>query len=235
MNLDNFDWGQIKSNSKFLDIVNQEIFVDNVYEKFFKVKENDIVVDIGASVGPFSYSILSRNPKHIFCFEPHEDLFVTLKNNLKTSNVTCINAGLALLDGETTFRGLYNKDSMDMWSKTTVSKSITFDTFIKNYNIEKIDFLKIDCEGGEYALFKEENFDWILKNIKKLSGEWHLHNLELKQEFRNFRDKFLSKIPNEQISVLSMDNIDIKHDLWTDWFIEYYACIMIYINFEQKI
>lgn len=235
MNLDNFDWGQIKSNSKFLDIVNQEIFVDNVYEKFFKVKENDIVVDIGASVGPFSYSILGRNPKHIFCLEPHEDLFVTLKNNLKKSNVTCINAGLALLDGETPFRGLYNKDSMDMWSKTTVSKSITFDTFIKNYNIEKIDFLKIDCEGGEYALFKEENFDWILKNIKKLSGEWHLHNLELKQEFRNFRDKFLSKIPNEQISVLSMDNIDIKHDLWTDWFIEYYACIMIYINFEQKI
>jgi FkbM family methyltransferase len=31
-------------------------------------------------------------------------------------------------------------------------ETITFDTFISLYNIDKIDFIKTDCEGGEYDI-----------------------------------------------------------------------------------
>jgi len=66
----------------------QEIFIDQCYEKFYKVKEGDIVVDIGASVGPFTYSILSKNPKHIFCLEPSEREFKILVKNTLCHPVT---------------------------------------------------------------------------------------------------------------------------------------------------
>ena len=37
-------------------------------------------------------------------------------------------------------------------------ESITFKKFIDLYGIHKIDFLKTDCEGGEYDIFTDENF-----------------------------------------------------------------------------
>jgi hypothetical protein len=47
--------GSVKHMSHFhKESIIREIFVDRIYEKFFEVKEGDIVVDIGASVGPFN-------------------------------------------------------------------------------------------------------------------------------------------------------------------------------------
>ena len=70
--LTNFDWGWMNDTKNELSnfhrkSMNREIFEDKIYEKINEVKEDDIVVDIGASVGPFSYSILHKNPKQIFC------------------------------------------------------------------------------------------------------------------------------------------------------------------------
>jgi len=228
----NFDWGLLEKNQEFLSTVKKEILTDKVYEKFFTVEENDVVVDIGASVGPFSFSVLDKKPKHIFCLEPHVDLFKVLNKNLNFKNITCINAGLLEKNGIVDWKGIYNPDSMDMWSINCSVNGITFNSLLKDYNIEKIDFLKIDCEGGEYYFFDDNNLSWIFNNVKKIAGEWHFHNLELKNKFRNFRDNFLAKIPDKNLNVYSMDNIDIKQNLWTDWFIDYYSCIMIYVNNE---
>ena len=56
INYANFDWGG--SPSFFVQAATYEIFNNNIYQKYFSVNENDIVVDIGSSVGPFTYSIL---------------------------------------------------------------------------------------------------------------------------------------------------------------------------------
>jgi 2-polyprenyl-3-methyl-5-hydroxy-6-metoxy-1,4-benzoquinol methylase len=46
----------------------KEIFEDKCYEQFFEVEEGDTVLDVGASVGPFTYSILHKKPKQVYCF-----------------------------------------------------------------------------------------------------------------------------------------------------------------------
>ena len=72
---------------------------------------------------------------------------------------------------------------------------------------------------------------FIKNNVKKISGEWHLNeDLDpgVKNKFRNFRDKYLSKFNNYEI--FSTDGIDIKWDLWNDNFIEYYTEVLIYID-----
>jgi hypothetical protein len=75
--LDKLDWGwmDIPSDKTVTDIVTgeiieegqyhknmmiAEIFKRKQYEEVFTVKEGDTVVDIGASIGPFTYSILSK-------------------------------------------------------------------------------------------------------------------------------------------------------------------------------
>ena len=107
-------------------------------------------------------------------------------------------------------------------------ESIKFSTFIDLYSLEKIDFMKTDCEGGEYDIFNEENINYILSNVKKITGEWHLNTLENKNNFKNFRDNYLTKFNKYEVN--SIDGFDIKWDLWNEHFIEYYNEVIIYID-----
>jgi hypothetical protein len=110
-------------------------------------------------------------------------------------------------------------------------ESITFKKFIDLYGIHKIDFLKTDCEGGEYDIFTDENYEFIKNNVKKIAGEWHLNENYYegsKKKFRKFRDNYLKNFPNHQ--VFSVDGVDIKWDLWNEHFLDYYNEIIIYID-----
>lgn len=221
MNLDNFDWGQ--SNEWYKEFIGEEIFEKKIYEKFFTVDEADIVVDVGASIGIFAYSILDKNPFHVFCFEPSPEQFITLNKNTLSNFVTCINKGISDVDGLKILNEVYGHNNQQLEVYT-----LRFDTFIEKYNINKIDFLKTDCEGGEYDIFNNSNIFWIKKNVKKIVGEWHLSTPELKEKFRIFRDTYLRLFPN--IEIYSVDGCDIKWELWDENFINYYNEIIIYIN-----
>jgi 16S rRNA A1518/A1519 N6-dimethyltransferase RsmA/KsgA/DIM1 with predicted DNA glycosylase/AP lyase activity len=149
IDLTNFNWGWMGDNSETYHVmsdgthkqmsefhresITQEIFVDKCYEKFFEVEEGDVVLDIGASVGPFTYSILHKKPKHVFCFEPSESEFKTLVKNTIGHPVTQINKGVSNVNSVVMNDHLFGgEDQME---------SITFKKFIDLYGIEKIDLL----------------------------------------------------------------------------------------------
>ena len=205
-----------------LDLGNTDEIVYD-YQKLFKVEKDDIVVDIGANIGAFTYNILDNNPKRIFCLEPSEELFSTLLKNTNNDNsVICINKGIS------------NKDGIDILpGNLSYGETLKFKTFIDNYNISKIDFLKVDCEGGEYDIFNDENFIWIKENVKKIVCEFRLSTDEYKNKFKKFRDTYLKEFESN-CKIFSMDEVDIKWDLWNDHFIEFYGQIMIYIDLQKQ-
>ena len=163
----NFIW-EPSCYDGFKETIIKEIFEDRIYEKYFEVEEGDVVFDIGASLGPFTYSILHKNPSHVFTFEPSFEEFKTLVLNTRQGPVTHINKGISNIIGEFEFEYVFNDDNGQKLYSTTFSKTLS------DYNIQKIDFLKSDCEGGEYDIFNIENLFWIKENVKKISGEWHL-------------------------------------------------------------
>lgn len=213
--------GSVKHMSQFhKESIINEIFVHRIYEKFFQVNEGDIVVDIGASVGPFTYSILNKKPKHVFCLEPSEKEMRTLVKNTLGHPVTQINKGISNINSVVETDMMFGGESQ--------MESITFKKFISVYGIEKINFLKTDCEGGEYDIFTSENLDYIKNNVEKISGEWHLNTTEEKEKFRSFRNNILIHFPNFHIT--SIDGVDIKWDLWNEHFLEYYSQIILFID-----
>jgi FkbM family methyltransferase len=234
--LTNFDWGWMDEPSDTLyyhidgseqdmgqyhkQSIIGEIFNRKCYEQFFEVECDDIVLDIGASVGPFTYSILHKNPKQVFCFEPSEREFKTLCKNLRGYQVIPIPKGISDVNS------IVKSDMLFGGEKEM--ESITFKTFIDLYNLDNIDFIKTDCEGGEYDIFTQDNLNFITKNVKKIVGEWHLRTPELKEKFRNFRDNILPHFKHYR--VLSLDGIDIQWDLWNDHFIDYYTEVIIHID-----
>jgi FkbM family methyltransferase len=221
MNLGEFVW-EPKCYDGFRETVEKEIFVDKIYERHVQVEEGDVVFDIGGSLGPFTFSILDKNPSQVFIFEPSYEEFKTLVLNTRHGNVTHINKGIGNTVGEFNFTGVFDL------SGNYKLYSTTFKKVIEDYNIQKIDFLKTDCESGEYDIFTLENLFWIKNNVRKISGEWHLSTTELKEKFRIFRDVYLRVFPN--FKIFSFDGVDITWSIWNDDFIPYYNEIMIYID-----
>jgi FkbM family methyltransferase len=215
----NFYWGEEEPHVSFKEFITKETLIDKIYEKVMTIEEGDVVVDIGASIGPFVYSILDKNPKHVYCLEPDSTEYETLLKNVEGENVTCIMAGISTED--------INIENSDYsFAKGGVMNTITLRTFFEKNNLDKIDFLKTDCEGGEYSVFTEENKD-LISRISKISGEWHLGG-ELKEKFRKFRDEYL--INHKNYEVYSVDGVDIKWDLYNEHFLEYYTEAIIHID-----
>ena len=206
-------------------LIYKEIFEEMVYEKFFEVEEGDIVLDIGASFGPFTHSILPKKPKQVYCVEPGETQFPVLVKNTLGHPVCSINKGIWHTNERVSSDRVYDSINQSM-------DGITFKKLVQLYGLDKIDFLKTDCEGGEYFIFNEENFEFIQNNVRKIVGEWHLGPPDLKERFRKFRDLYLAKIEN--YCVFSVNGMDIKWDLWNEHFLEYYSEIIIYIDNRKK-
>lgn len=237
MDPNNLDWGWMEEPTNTYHISNRngdhipmgiyhkssiidEIFNERIYEKLFQVEAGDTVVDIGASIGPFTYSILSNDPKRVICIEPSNREFETLTKNLPHPHVTLVNKGISSQNSVIETDMLFGGESH--------MEGITFKTFLEEYDIDVIDFLKTDCEGGEYNIFTIGNISLLQNTLRKVVGEWHLNTPKLKQEFRVFRDVFLRIFPNHQ--VYAVDGTDIKWDLWNEHFLEYYNEVIIYID-----
>ena len=124
-----------------------------------------------------------------------------------------------------------DKKKLDVtWDDVSESvPTFTFKEFLYENNITHIDFLKCDCEGGEYDVFQQSNIEF-LKTIPKIVTEFHLRDDENfhKCKFRWFRDNIFPQFDN--IQVFSFDGVDIKWDLWNEHFIKYYNEVIIYMD-----
>ena len=235
---DSFDWGCL--DPTFCEIIKKEIFQDNVYEQHFKVNSGDIVVDIGAAIGAFTYSIGSRNPEHIYCIEPSTNLIPSLKKNTKNLPVTIVDRAISY---DTTDTKSSNEAIIYSYDNETF-KSITFKKFIEDHNIERIDFLKVDCEGGEIYIFNEENYEFITKNVKNIAIEWHFNGIDnFLEKFKKFRDLYLKDHPNFHVWERGYSPKQINNHIYDDdyligfekWYSEQGdGQLMIYISNEVK-
>ncbi len=140
--------------------------VINDYE-FSDIRETDIVLDIGANIGAFSM-FSSKKAKQVFAVEPlYSDVLIkNLEiNNIK--NVTVLEIGIGYGELNLTY-GVRNKT-------------------VKCYSLSEIiqlcgghiDFLKIDCEGGEWCIQPHE-----LKGIRRIDAE--IHNFDKKHDLKKF-------------------------------------------------
>lgn len=168
--------------SLVLDIVD-EIFVREVYTPSgLNINKGDIVVDIGANIGIFSLYARLRGAKHIYSVEPLKKNLKYIRKNFflnKLKPPVLIDVAMSDKDGLLKLY-LHDYDSHNMLFSIGISPNLKYDlvsgmkfsSFIKRYNLERIDFLKIDCEGAEGFIFKNSNKnDW--KNIFKVSIEYH--------------------------------------------------------------
>lgn len=231
---DDFDWGDLSYDDKIT--IEREVVNEKVYRYWNDVKEGDVVLDIGASVGAYTISILDQKPKKVYCVEPSKHLLKKLVKNcaekvfdFEENPLTCIN--YAIVDS--------TSETINIFGEDKHFEGIAFNQLIEKYDIRHVDYMKIDCEGGEYSIFKEENMNFLLNNVKFIAMEIHLNYNGCREKFKNFRDSFLVKFNNYKVMSCTRQNIswgnslDIKDSIFDDEFIDQYTCeFMIYISNE---
>jgi FkbM family methyltransferase len=125
------------------------------------IKKNDVVIDAGANLGLFSWLIkkdIGEDGK-IYMFEPISSLSTILKESITTndtsSTMSVIESAVSDEDGYTCFSVQdFGGGSHKSETGTTKIQTIKIDTYVKNNNIPRIDFIKADIEGMEPFLIR---------------------------------------------------------------------------------
>lgn len=148
-----------------------EFFVEKIYDKYLSGKKFDTVVDVGANTGIWiEYINHYFKPNKIYAVEPNEQALKILRDTYTNTEVTIIDKALANKDGELEFfvdpsnSTISSAAKFDHLTQAYKVPSISFKTMVRQYDIKKIDLLKVDIETGEYDLFEsldKEDLDMI--------------------------------------------------------------------------
>ena len=130
-------------------------------KNIFEVKNDAVVFDIGAFKGDTAYFFSKKcsNKARIYAFEPDDYAFQILekiKEKYKLNNVITKNILLSNAEKEIDFVSMIEN------TPTIKKNAITIDKFVKENNIEKIDYIKMDVEGAEKNIL-----EGATKTIKK--------------------------------------------------------------------
>ncbi len=171
----------------------------------YPLNETSIVFDLGGFKGEFAAAIYNKYQSTIYVFEPIQSFYNIIKQQFADSpKIEAYQYGLAGQDQTMQISLTDNSSSVYIKSKLTETiqlKSII--DFIKTNNIDHIDLIKINIEGGEYDVLEaliEHNMlplftdlqiqfhDFIIPNaterMKKIQAELSkTHQLTYQYEF----------------------------------------------------
>jgi FkbM family methyltransferase len=163
-------WNTDDGSALDFHIAKYGIFGDWVCRNFESiVRPDDVIFDVGANAGYISIPIAKAFPKTVtYAFEPDDEMFQRLRDNIRSNNLENVVAlPVALQDDQLSEGGsLHIRRAVDGNGKNNAGlssienlksytvkdqacKFSTVDKIVKEYGIDRLDFMKLDVEGAE--------------------------------------------------------------------------------------
>lgn len=159
----------------------KETCLDRDYEHYgTPLQDGWTIVDIGGGLGDFTLYASQVPNSTVHAYEPFPESLTLLQENLKQNNVDNVQVfadAVGASQGElhlTTTTGVAVRHSTAQDSETAdlTVKSVPLASVIDRINSHNIDFLKMDCEGGEYDILLHAD-DQSLNAITHICMEYH--------------------------------------------------------------
>lgn len=155
----------------------EQVFVQGDYDLAINFVPG-VIVDAGANIGLFTILMKNRFPQaKVICIEPDPENVRLLEKN--TAPYTSISVETAGLWHEDKMLRVFDKHNMGFSAMVTEesgqitnTRSITMDSLLKKYGLDRVDILKIDIEGSEEAVFSRNFENWLPK-VKMIIIELH--------------------------------------------------------------
>jgi FkbM family methyltransferase len=136
-----------------------EVFAAQVYP--VAVSGEQVVVDIGAHIGCFTALAAERGAR-VLSFEPLPVNFAVLERNVKRNSIRNALLFQAAVGGKREPRALFLPDDITQTGRSSLQVArgvhcimvpcLSLADIIRENHLQRIDLLKIDCEGGEYEI-----------------------------------------------------------------------------------
>ena len=162
----------------------KEICLDHQYElASVEFEDGWTVLDIGAGLGDFAVAMARKNPHgSIYAYEPFPPSYALLQQNLRLNGVTNVVTSQLAIAAEAGSAQMHI--ASEAVAHSTVSagedpalgmtpvQTVTLDQVFGSLQIERCDYLKMDCEGAEYSVFFHTSAA-TLQRIRHLCLEYH--------------------------------------------------------------
>ena len=162
----------------------QEVLLEKCYwpDADFEIHDGDTVVDVGAHAGVFSASAASKAAPRgrVYSLEPFPSNFHLLEENVRLNNLDNVRTLMLGLADSAGSRRLYvdprNSGGHsilpeDDRESVTITTS-TLEGFLDENKVERVHFMKVDCEGAEYEILTSASRK-TLDRIDRIVLEYH--------------------------------------------------------------
>lgn len=164
----------------------KETFLDEFYTRYgVPVQDGWAVIDIGAGIGDFSiYAAYGRPDARVFAYEPYPGSFLLLGQNLKqngVNNVFPFQQAVWGAAGELTL-DLSSGEPLQFSSREVIVEqakphqivvpAVTLTDVLLQHKLDRVDLLKLDCEGAEYEILMKSPIDTLAK-VQRIVMEYH--------------------------------------------------------------
>ena len=163
-----------------------EIYYKQIYERYYKPKEGDVILDVGANLGAFSIrsSRSVGEGGRIVAVEPESTNFRLLRENVQMNgckNITPIRTALGEQPGKASLNVYKKRGNNSFIRKKTESlehqeevQMGTIDELVSECGLSRLSLIKVDTEGYELKVL--QGGKKTIQNLKpKIVGEAHPH------------------------------------------------------------
>jgi len=148
---------------------------DQTHRLNYELDENSIVFDVGGYKGDWTTSILQKYKSKIYIFEPVHEFYEIIQSRFKGNpNIQTFDYGLGAADGNLEIS--ITKDSSSVFNSEGTKEVINMQSavkFIRDNNIDNVDLIKINIEGGEYDLLEDLAKHDMLSTFKNIQVQFH--------------------------------------------------------------
>lgn len=141
----------------------------------YDLNTNSIVFDVGGYQGQWTSDIFSRYCCTIYVFEPVKEFYEFIKSRFERNNSIIIHH-FGLADKTEKASIFLDRDGSSLFryrGQSELIQVVRAADFIQQSNIQCIDLMKINIEGGEYNLLEHLIACGFIRYIKNIQIQFH--------------------------------------------------------------
>jgi len=139
------------------EFVSYNIFEREYRDRYWNIKPNDVVFDIGVDFGSFTLPALAMGA-FVYAIEPRDEAISNIKRNLKLNgfkNIRIIQSVLYNKENVSCLIGSGGRSTVtDDCSNEMKTSTTTLDSLVEKIVLQRLDWIKIDVEGVELNVLK---------------------------------------------------------------------------------